>query len=231
MANRARNTPGTTNANADDSTALENLQSGYERNKKAINTAITVVLLAVVGYFAYQKMYKAPREEKAGTDLSYAQSYFQVDSLDKALNGDGQRAGFLRVIKKYDGTDAANLSHYYAGICYLKMGEFTNAIKHLNDFNGKGTLVAYAAWGALGDAYMETNNVKKGIEFYKKASEAKDNPLYTPTYLYRLAIACEMNNQPDEAKKAYKRILDEYPQSAPARDVPKYLARLGEIEQ
>ena len=51
-----------------------------------------------------------------------------------------------------------------------------------------------------------------------------------PFYLMRAGAAYEMNKQPEEAKKIYKRIRDDYPQSNAARDVEKYLARLGEVE-
>jgi len=228
MANTARTKPGAEPAIVDEgSNALDNLQLKYEMNKKRINTAIAVVVIAVVGFFAYNKLYKEPQEEKAANAMSFAQRYFEADSVGKALNGDGQHAGFLKVTKKYSGTKSGNLAHYYAGVCYLKIGDAKNAIKELEDFNGKNTIVAYMAWGALGDAYMETGNTKKGIDAYQKATGDKEDFAVTPLYLQRLGIAYEMNNQPEEAKKAYIRVRDEFPQSMQARDMDKSLARLG----
>ena len=231
MANRARTQPGAEKVtDIEEVKVLENLQSKYEKNKKNINTAVTVILIAVVGYFAYTNLYQEPRNQKAATAVSFAQRYFEADSLNLALNGDGQHQGFLKIIKKYDGTPTANISHYYAGVCYLRMGDFKNAIKHLEDFSGKGTVVANAAWGALGDAYMESGNNKKGIEYYEKAISDKSNTVYNPIYLKRLGVAYEMAKKPEDAKKAYMRIRDEYPMSEQARDMEKSLARLGVIE-
>jgi TolA-binding protein len=105
-----------------------------------------------------------------------------------------------------------------------------NAIKQLKEFDGKGTLVQYVAWGLLGDAYMETNNTKQALEYYTKATGNKDDKSTTPTYLFRAGLVYEMNNQPEEAKKAYLRIRDEYPKSPQAREIPKYLAKLGVLE-
>lgn len=231
MANTVRNRPDVEKNIVEDvnSNPLENIQDSYEKYKKPINTGLGVVVVLIMAYFAYTKMYQAPREEKASSAIAFAQRYFQVDSLDRALNGDGQHSGFLKVIKKFSGTNAANISNYYAGICYLHMGDYNNAIKYLKDFDGKGTLVAYQGWGALGDAYMETNNIKKGIEYYKKASSNKEDELVTPTYLYRLGVAYEADNQPEEAKKAYKELKEKYPRSMDARDIDKSLARLGEL--
>jgi len=225
VATKARTQPG--NTKIEDFNPLENVQDRYEKNKKAVNIFVTVLLAAVVGFFVYLKLYKEPRETKAATAIAQAQTYFQKDSLDKALNGDGQGYGFLRIIKRYGGTKAANLSNYYAGLCYLKMNDPKNAIKYLKEFDAQGTLVAYTAYGALGDAYMENNQIKEGIEYYNKAAANKDNNLITPLYLQRAALAYEMNNQTDKAIENYKRIRDEYPQSMQARDIDKSLAKLG----
>jgi tetratricopeptide (TPR) repeat protein len=230
MANKARTQVGAQATKSKEVSALDKLQLFYENKKKPINTATTIILLIVVAAFAYIKLYKAPREEKAATALSYAQRYFQIDSLNIALNGDGQHIGFTKIESKYSGTKAANLCHYYAGLTYLHTGDYNNAVKQLKDFDGKGTMLQYAAWGALGDAYMETNNTAKGIEFYEKAIGDKNDAILTPVYLMRAGIAYEMTNKPDDAKKAYKRIRDEYPQSYEGRDIDKYLAHLGDIE-
>ena len=229
MANTVRNNPNVaTETTIEDTKALNNVMGMYENNKKRINTIVTVVLAAVVGYFAYTKLYSEPRNTKAATAISFAQRYFEADSLNKALNGDGQHLGFLKIMKKYNGTPTANLCHYYAGICYLNMGDAKNAIKHLEDFDGRGSLVTYAAAGALGDAYMENNNTKKAISAYEKAIANKDDMMLTPLYLFRLGLAEELNNNTAAAKKYYQQVKDEYPQSMQARDIEKYLGRLGE---
>lgn len=228
MANRARTQPGVPKAaEVEESKALENIEVFYERNKKRINSVTTIVLVLVVGMFAYFRLYKAPQEDKAATAMHTAQGYFAVDSLDKALNGDGQHMGFLKIGKKYSGTRQANLCHYYAGVCYLHKGDFKKAISELEDFDGKGTPVQYAAYGLLGDAYVESGNMNKGIEYYNKAAGDKDNAALTPMYLLRAGLAYEKDNKVEDAKKAYIRIRDEYPNSDQAREIDKSLARLG----
>lgn len=232
MASTARNKPGVEKITVEEneSNALDNLQFTYENNKKRINTIVTVVLVAVLGYFGYKKLYQEPRNEKAATAISFAQRYFEVDSFNRALNGDGQHAGFLKITKKFSGTKSANVANYYAGLCYLNMGDYKNAIKHLEEFDGGGTVLEPLAYGTIGDAYMEAGNTNKGIEYYNKAASDANNTVVTPLYLFRAGLAYEMNNKPEDAKKAYRRIRDEYPQSVQARDMDKYLARLGELE-
>lgn len=231
MANTVRNKPGAARIETvEDYNPLESLQDKYEQNKKRINTAITVLLAAVVGFFAYQKFIKEPKEAKAANAIAFPQMYFAQDSLNKALNGDGQHIGFLQIIKKYGGTKSGNLAQYYAGICYLNMNDPKNAIKHLKEFDAHGTNLQYVTYGALADAYMESNNIKEGIEYYNKAAANKNDNLLTPMYLYRAGLAYELNNQTDKAKESYKRVRDEYPQSMQAREIEKNLARLGVLD-
>jgi TolA-binding protein len=230
MANSARNQPGVERQSLQqEPNPLDNLMEFYERNKKTISTATTVILVVVVGYFAYTKLYKGPNEEKAATALSYPQTYFAADSLDLALNGDGKNPGFIKISSKYSGTAAGNLAHYYEGLCYMKKGDYKNAITALKSFDGKGTSMGNMAEGVLGEAYMESGDNNHAIESFKKATSDKDDILVTPMYLYQLGLAYEATNNAGEAKAAFKRIRDEYPRSMQARDVEKELARLGEL--
>ena len=233
MANSTRNQPGaettTVRKGQEDPNPLDNLQVFYENNKKMISTVTTVVLGVVVVFFAYTKLYKGPAEEKAATSLAFPQLCFQVDSLNLALNGDGKNLGFTKIAKKYEGTAAGNLAHYYEGVCFLKMGDPKSAIKSLEAFNGKGTMVGYQAWGLLGDAYMESGNSAKAIENFKKATADKEDNMLTPMYLYHLGLAYEAGGNANDAKAAFIRIRDEYPRSVQAREMDKELAKLGEL--
>lgn len=206
---------------------IERIVGLYEKNKKIINSSITIVLLAIGGYFGYKNFVQAPNNEKASIAMAYAEQMFSIDSVNMALNGDAQNAGFLKIIKKYDGTPSANIAQYFAGSCYLKLGDYNNAIKRLKNFDPKGTLLAHSKAGLLGDAYMELKDSKNAITYFKDASKDADDEVFTPLYLQRLAIAYEINNQPEEAVKCYKNIKDNFPNSYQSREVDKSLAMLG----
>ncbi len=230
MANSARNVPGVEKETEyTEINPFDNLQVTYEKNKKTISTVTTLVLVLVVGYFGYMKMYKEPGEEKANAAMYWPQLYFQADSLNLALNGDGKNIGFNKIASKYEGTNAANLARYYEGVCYLKMGKYNDAISALKKFNGKGTALDRQAAGLLGLAYMENKNNNEAIESFKKATADKDDALVTPTYLYHMGMAYQASGKANEAKDAFKRIRDEYPRSQQAREIDKELAKLGEL--
>lgn len=196
--------------------------------KTLIGVGIAIVAL-VGGYLGYNNFVQKPNEEKASGSLFRVEHWLEADSLQYVLEGDGQYEGALQIVKKYGSTDAGNLAKYYAGVAYLNLGQFDESIKMLEGFNGHGTIFAYAVYGNLGDAYMEKQDISKGISYYKKAAEYKDD-FYAPLYLYRAAKAYEKNNQADEAVVLYKQISADYPFSPQARDVEKALGLLGNTD-
>lgn len=236
MANSARNAPGSdTSAPVEQEIVysevnpMDNVTVFYEKNKKMLSTITTVVLVVVVGYFGYTKLYQQPNEEKATAAMYWPQLYFQVDSLNQALNGDGKNLGFSKIAKKYSGTSAGNLAHYYEGVCYLKMGDFGKAISSLEAFKGGNSMLGRQAEGLKGLAYMESGKNDKAIESFKNATSDKQDELVTPMYLYHMGMAYKASGKTNEAKDAFKRLRDEYPRSQQARDMDKELALLGEI--
>jgi tetratricopeptide (TPR) repeat protein len=212
------------------SSNVNNFQSTFEKNQKVIIGAIVAVVVVVGGFFGYRELIQKPNEEKASNALFSAERWFEVDSLNYTLNGDGQHKGVLDVIKKYDGTKAANLAQYYAGMSFLRTGNAQEAIKHLEKFDGKGTPLEFLAEGAMGDAYMDAGQADKGIEMYKKAATNEKDNFTSPLYLFRAALATEQKGNVEEAKKLYQEVKDKYPQTMQGSQAEKYLARLGVVD-
>jgi len=206
--------------------ALSKSEVFIEKNQKLLTIILGSIAVIVLAYFGFQRFYLMPQEKEAQSQMFMAEKYFEQDSLKLALNGDGNYLGFLQIIEDYSMTKSANLAHYYAGIIYLKDGKFQEAIDHLEKFDIKDELVSPMAKGAIGDAYMELGKVDKAAEFYLKAADLRKNEFTTPVFLQKAAWASETLGKKDEALKYYDRIRIEYPRSAEARDVDKYIARL-----
>ncbi|SFV27884.1 Tetratricopeptide repeat-containing protein [Thermoflavifilum thermophilum] len=209
---------------------FERLEIFYLQQARIINIVGVVIILLIGGYFGYKYLYLAPRNKRAASMIFKAQQYFGMDSLQKALNGDGNNYGFLQVIKRYGDTKVGHLAKYYAGVCYLRMGKYQEAIPYLKSFHPKDKVVQAEDYGLLGDAYMELGKTDEGIAYYKKAAYYNPNDLFTPFYLKRAALACEKAGRVQEAISLYQEIKTKYPLSAEGRDIDKYLARLGVVQ-
>jgi len=209
--------------------ALSKTEKFIENNQKVISIVIGAIIVIVLGYFGFNKFYIEPLEKEAQAQMFMAEKYFERDSLNLALNGDGNYLGFLDVIDDYGMTKAADLSHYYAGICYLKKGEFENAIDYLESFGGDDNVVAPMAIGAVGDAYVELAELEKAKKNYIKAAEMVINDFSTPQFLMKAGLTCEEMGDYKEAMNLYKRIKSEYPTTSEGRSIEKHIGRINTL--
>jgi tetratricopeptide (TPR) repeat protein len=203
--------------------ALSKSEKFIEKNQKILTIIIGAAVVIVLGVFAFQKLFIAPREKAAQGQMFMAQKYFEEDSLNKALNGDANFPGFLDIIDSYSMTKAANLAKYYTGIIYLKQGKYEDALTYLKKFDSDDEFVGPMATGGMGDAYMELGQKDKALEYYLKASSEQVNDLTTPLYLMRAAFVYEDQAKFDKAVELYEKIQKEHPKSAEARDIDKYI--------
>jgi tetratricopeptide (TPR) repeat protein len=223
-------TPVTSERNHDQH-VVDRAQNFWSKYSKPVMIGLAAVIVLVGGYFAYNNFVKAPQEVKANDAIWKAQDYYKIDSFQLALNGDASTPGFLKVISRYGGTKAGNLAKFYAGSCYLQLGDFNNAVKYLKDFSTDSKEVQLRATGLLGDAYAELGKKQEAIDQYKKAGTMIENDDFnSPEYLFRAGYLSETLNKTSDAIGFYKQIKEKYPNSQRAYDIDKYLARLGETK-
>ena len=200
--------------------ALSQTEAFFEKNWKAIVSAVAVAVVIVGAYFAYEGLYSAPRAKKA--EQLFGQQEYQA-----ALEGDGSTAGFLEVIEKYGSTPQGNIAKHYAGICYLKAGDLDNALAYLAKYKSTdgipNQIINAQNIGLQGDVYVQKGDLKKAIEMYGKAVKSSDNDFTAPYYLKKLGTAQLAAGNAAEAVKSYKTIADKYPSSMEARDIEKYI--------
>jgi len=212
----------------------------WVKNSKPIIYISTAIILLAGGWLVYKYMFKLPKEEKANDAVFVVQKYFSDFSnapdsakaamANRVLNGDGANGGALKFISKYDGTNAANLCHYYAGASYLHLKQFDKAIKQLKDFDTDASQIKSRAYGMIGDAYAELKKNNDALEYYKKAADVNEKDEFTCSeYLFRAGLFAETIGKKQEAIDLYKKIKKDYPLTDKAANIDRYLARLGEV--
>jgi tetratricopeptide (TPR) repeat protein len=205
--------------------AYDKTEQFFEDNQKIILGVVAAIIVIIGGYVGYKKFIIAPKETEAASQMFRAEQYFQQDSFRIALDGKGQYPGFLQIIDDYSMTDAANLSYYYAGVSYLHLGEYENAIEYLGKFDSDDEVLSVIAEGATGDAYMELGETDKAISAYIAAADDKNNKFPSPVYLMKAAQALEGKGETEKAVKLYERLEKEFPTSNEGRAAEKYKAR------
>jgi tetratricopeptide (TPR) repeat protein len=196
-----------------------------EENYKPLLIGLAVIVI-LVGLGWLGKLYLNKRNDEAQSQMFQAEKYLEADSLKLALNGDGNYLGFLDIIKDYKFTNSGNLAKYGAGICYLHLGNYNEAIDYLNKYTKKDRVIGSLAIGATGDAYVELGNVEKGASKYIEAADYAKNSFNTPLFLMKAGELYELSGKFSEALKLYERIESQYPESTEGTTIGKYIARV-----
>lgn len=204
---------------------LSRTEHYLEENYKAL-LIILGVLIALVGLIWVGKMYLNNRNDEAQSQMYQAEKWMEMDSLKLALNGDGNYLGFIDITKNYKMTRAANLAKYSTGICYLRLGQYEDALEYLNGYSKKDKIIGSLALGAIGDAYVELGETDKGAAKYIEAAGFAKNSFNTPVFLMKAGQLYELQQKYTEAMKVYEQIKNDYPESTEGTQIEKYIARV-----
>ena len=111
---------------------------------------------------------------------------------------------------------------------YLKLGKYEEAIDYLKKFNGKDEILAPMALGAIGDCYMELDDMNSAVSYYEKAANKAKNEFTGPMFLTKAAMTHEIMGNYAAALKCYKTLKADYPLSNEAFEVGKNIANMEE---
>ena len=204
---------------------VEGAEHWIEQNPKIVFGILGVIVLIAGGYFGF-RYWSGNQDEQAQKEMFMAVRYFEADSLDLAMNGDGNNFGFKQIIEDYSMTDAGNLANFYAGVICMKQQKPQLAVYYFEDFKSNDELVQARAYSLMGDAYMEQKMFTEAAGYYNKAADHKPNKYFTPTYLMKAGLALEKAKENEKAIKTYQRVIDEYWESSDYQNARKYKARL-----
>ena len=205
--------------------AISKTEQFIEKNQQKIIKVTGVIFVAIILVIGIKNFYLKPLENEAQSEMFMAELYFQKDSFNLALNGDGEYLGFLDISNDFSLTKSGNLANYYAGLCFLHLADYENAISYLKDFSSNDIIISSLALGCIGDAYVELGDNEKAIKYYKNAVNNSDNQFTSPRYLFKQAMIYESQQEYSKALKIYNLIKDEYKNSNEAAGIEKYISR------
>ncbi|MDF2476261.1 MAG: hypothetical protein K0S24_1744 [Sphingobacterium sp.] len=202
--------------------------SFFQDNQKSVAFILGGIVVLILLYFGYEKLYLQPRAEEASNRMYKAEQLVTIDSLqNKAIAGDGAFLGFKQIADEYSNTKSANIANAYLGGLYLRQGKYDDAVKALEKYSPTGSqILDPLVIGLTGDAYSELKDYKKAADYYKQASEKSSNSYTTPLFLKKLGLVYEAQNDYKSAETAYKKIKTDFPESQEASTIDGLLGRV-----
>ncbi len=207
--------------------ALSKTELWIENNQKTLWIIFIAVLVIAFGIYGVSR-YNKKRNENASAQIFKAQQYFESEQFENALNGDGNNVGFLDIIDDYGSTKTGKLAAYYAGISYMKLGNYEEALNYLKKYNNNDQVLSAMALGAMGDCYMELNDLQNAATYYGKAAAKNANDFTSPMFLMKQGLTYEILNDYAKALNVYQTLKNEYPSSSEAFEVSKNIANMQE---
>ena len=205
------------------------------KRQRPIIITIGLIAVVVLSFLGFQKYIQEPNEAEALSEMHKAQSLFDLgvnlnatdrDSIfNLALNGSEGKYGFLDIIDNYSSTPAGNLARYYAGMAYLNMNKYQEAIEHLDEFSSPGDdlMLGPLAKGGIGDAFAQLDQHKEALKYYKDAERMRTNDFTTPQFLLKAAITAIKLNESKEALSFLKQIETKFPNTPEAKRAEIYI--------
>jgi tetratricopeptide (TPR) repeat protein len=196
-----------------------------EKNKRVVTYATLGLVAVVAAVIGFRKFYQEPREKEAMEMIWKGQYYFEIDSLDLAIDGDGNYPGLALVAEDYGSTRSGGLAHYYLGAIYMKKGEYDLAVDHYGKADVEDDVLRTMAIGGIGDAFVELGDLEKASAQFEKAAAANLNDFTTPMYLWKAGLVHQQLGEWKDAARNYRRIVADFPQSSEANQAKKFAAR------
>jgi len=203
----------------------------YDENKKYINYVFTAVVVIVIGIVIYLNNHRS-NNVKAATELGKIFNIYDAAANDPrqytvAVEGQPERGimGLRSIVDNYGSTVSGELARFYLANSYLHLGKYDDALKQFDSFSSDNDLLSAAALAGIGACYEGKNDYASAAKKYEKAANAISNQAVTPDYLNSAARCYGISGEKERAVELLKRIKKEYPKSAVARDVDRYISQ------
>lgn len=156
------------------------------------------------------------REQPTGTYAAEA-LFWNADAQFNLKRYQQSATLFQRFIDQHPNHELIGAARYSLGWSYFQMGEFERAIPPLQSFlrDYKPPPIAMFPYDVdtnlrIGDAYFATRNYALAIDAYGKVTSSQLGGDYAQ---YQIGMAYDRASQPFEAVNAFRKVVDNYPQS------------------
>jgi tetratricopeptide (TPR) repeat protein len=205
---------------------IHKVEDFFKKNKNILIYTVGGLLIIIAGYFGYGEFISKPRNSEALEQMFVPQNHFERDSFRLALKGNGMlEPGFETIADEYGSTPSGNLANFYAGVCFLKLGEYEQAIDYFGKFKSNDEIFAPRALANIGNCYVELGDYETAVKYFEQAAHKKNN-LSSAAYLMKATAVLEKLGQYTKALKLYEEIKNNYPESSEAGNIDKYIERV-----
>jgi TolA-binding protein len=203
--------------------------------------AVVVVAAIVGGYFFWQRR----TEDRAGAMLGIAMATVDAQIAPAStLPGAAQTPGTFptekardeaalkalqEVANSFPSAQAGIAARYQAAGTLLRLNRLTEAEQTFREVADRAGSSVYGPVARLGvaETLLAQGKNDEAIKAFSDLAADRDGMLPVDGVLMQLARACSKAGKPQEARAAFKRVVDEFPESSYVAEARRELALLG----
>ena len=184
-------------------------QTFYEKNRNILTYTVIGVIAVILISFWVKAIYEETNQE-AVTLLGKAQVEYDQMNYSKARD-------FLNaLLKEYDGTEAAEQGTFLLANLNFNENKTDEAMRLFKEFtdsySGSHILLA-SGYAGIAACFEAQNNYSEAAVAYEKAFNEAGDFVKAADYLYLAGLCYQKANDTDDSKKAFQKLIDEFPDS------------------
>jgi predicted negative regulator of RcsB-dependent stress response len=203
--------------------------------------AVVVLIVAIAGY----SWYRGRTSEKAGAMLGIAMTIYEAPIVPApTVPGALQQAGtyptqtardeaaltaFQQIIDAYPSTTAGIAARYHHAASLMALGRLPEAERGFQAAIDAAGSTVFGPMAKMGQAevLVASGQFDKGVQMFEALAADRDGMLPVDGVLMQLGRAYEKAGKAAEARTAYKRVVDEFPDSLYVPQARTELVKLG----
>ena len=203
--------------------------------------AVVVLIVGIAGY----SWYRGNTTGKAEALLGAAMTTYDAPIVPApTIPGAAQQAGtypnetarseaalaaFQKIMVEYPSTSAAVAARYHRACTLMALRRFPEAEKGFEEAAAAAGSSIFAPMSKLGQAsvLVASGQIDKAVPMYEALAADRDGPLPVDGVLMQLGKAYAQAGKTAEARTAYKRVVDEFPESTFVGQARQEIVKLG----
>jgi tetratricopeptide (TPR) repeat protein len=198
----------------------------FSQYQKQITTGAGILVGVLV--LLYFVIIKPAQENKeiSKTALSDIMYFYDAKQYDLAISGVPERnvVGLKQIVEEYGSTEAGETAKIYLGNIYFMKMDYQNAKKYFEDYSGKNDIYKVSALSGIASVYEAQKQNKEAAEYFEKAANKASSEILSPENLLNASRNYNLAGNKQKAIELLEKIKKEYPKSAYAKDVERYIA-------
>lgn len=200
----------------------------YSQNKAVVIGGI-IAIIALIALGIGYVIYSGQQEAEAAVRIGVAEQELMMGNFETALYGDEEEftLGFVQIANNYGRTSSGNLAKYYAAVAEYELGNYSDALNHIESFNPPRGILGIAPISMHGNILIELEQYEEAASIFEKAADWDENDSTTPENLYEAAQALIEAGNNQRAAEHLNTILSDYAGSQTATRAERTLGLIS----